>query len=846
MLKGKVVGSQPRPQDREQIQRAARLFFDAEHGVQIQGLPSGRLRICRADDMPSILDAANAFSDDRGVYFSLNPCPADLAHPIKVGDMLYRHLFLLDFDPVRPPDTNSTKGEKKHAANLARKTLAYLQGERGWPEPIKTDSGNGYHGYYLVHLPNDDAARVLLREVLKALAERFDTDKAKIDRKVHNSNRIAKLPGTWACKGPESEERPHRMCRILSAPANPQMVTLEQLQAVLDDLKSKPAEPTNGESTNGEQRPKGMRGKATGDKARGEAYALAALRDECWAVSHESKTGHNRNNRLNDAALKLGTLVGAGYISRNLVEMELLEAARRCELPEEEARRTIRSGIEAGILKPRTIPPESDGQAASGASTAPAPWDTPLPLGDVPAVLPFPLDVFPQPLQDFAVAVAESMNCPVDFAAVPMLTFAGAAIGASRAVQIKEGWAERPALYTAMVGLSGDGKSPAQEKVAQPFYDAQIKLRAKYQREMEAYEEADPKERGDKPIEKTLWVEDVTAEKYADLLMENKRGIVQICDELTGLVNRLNCYKNGKGGDRQFYLSGWSGKPVRVDRKNRDESVFVPHPFIALTGGLPPTMLPTLRGDQALYDGWMERFLFCWPVELPDEEEQWKYVPSELANVWKGTIDNLFDLPMVEDKETGPRPYFIRFTRDTRPSWQQFTARLAGALNDPLLPECLHGAYKKMKGYCARLGLIVQMLRFAHKETEDDEEVDAESITRAARLISYFGSHARKVYAEIDADPRIAEAKRVLTWIKTNSAKTAKSAKGSTKTQMTLSQRDLHRGVWGGSREVSLGLEVINLLVRHGFLRPVLEEKREGAGRNPSPKYEVHPSLLFS
>src|SRR5262249_14970351 len=87
--------------------------------------------------------------------------------------------------------------------------------------------------------------------------------------------------------------------------------------------------------------------------------------------------------------------------------------------------------------------------------------------------------------------VAESLNCPVDFAAVPMLTFAGAAIGASRAVQIKMGWTERPALYTAIVGLSGGGKSPAQVKTAQPFDDAQIKERPTYQRAKEAYRKAD-------------------------------------------------------------------------------------------------------------------------------------------------------------------------------------------------------------------------------------------------------------------------------------------------------------------------------------------------------------------
>jgi hypothetical protein len=63
----------------------------------------------------------------------------------------------------------------------------------------------------------------------------------------------------------------------------------------------------------------------------------------------------SRNETLNRAAFNLGQLVGVGTLDRDAVESLLLEAALESGLGEEEARGTIRSGIEAGIRTPRSL-----------------------------------------------------------------------------------------------------------------------------------------------------------------------------------------------------------------------------------------------------------------------------------------------------------------------------------------------------------------------------------------------------------------------------------------------------------------------------------------------------------
>ncbi len=99
-----------------------------------------------------------------------------------------------------------------------------------------------------------------------------------------------------------------------------------------------------------------------------DAYAQSALQRECSEV--ESTQEGNRNNRLNNAALSLGELVGAGALARSDVERALTESARRCGLGNGEVAATIKSGLDDGIKKPRDLsdvgtrrngPPSSNG-----------------------------------------------------------------------------------------------------------------------------------------------------------------------------------------------------------------------------------------------------------------------------------------------------------------------------------------------------------------------------------------------------------------------------------------------------------------------------------------------------
>jgi putative DNA primase/helicase len=97
-----------------------------------------------------------------------------------------------------------------------------------------------------------------------------------------------------------------------------------------------------------------------------------------------------RNAQLNKSAFALGTLIGGGELDQQTAETELLAAAMGAGLTAAEAQRTIASGMQAGIKKPRKIdaptPPVATTRATSTAIQIHA-WTPAAYITDRPAML---------------------------------------------------------------------------------------------------------------------------------------------------------------------------------------------------------------------------------------------------------------------------------------------------------------------------------------------------------------------------------------------------------------------------------------------------------------------------
>lgn len=136
------------------------------------------------------------------------------------ADITARAVLPIDVDSVRPSGISATDAELGAALEVADNIDRHFQRQQ-WPAPIFVCSGNGYHLYYRVDLPADESATDWVKRTLATLADKFDTDGAKVDRSVYNAARIMRLPGTTARKGDPLPDRPHRICKLMEKEYTP-------------------------------------------------------------------------------------------------------------------------------------------------------------------------------------------------------------------------------------------------------------------------------------------------------------------------------------------------------------------------------------------------------------------------------------------------------------------------------------------------------------------------------------------------------------------------------------------------------------------------------------------------
>jgi hypothetical protein len=186
------------------------------------------------DNADDLVQAALSIKNAKGFYLTVNPVkPALLARAKNrirpVGkepltsdrDILKRCWLPIDLDAERPAGISSSEEEHQAALDHAIRVRDAMTA-MGWPEPILADSGNGAHLLYRVDLPTDDGG--LIQRCLNALAARFNIADVKVDTTTFNPARIWKLYGTPAGKGDSTEDRPHRLARLLCVPSNQEAV----------------------------------------------------------------------------------------------------------------------------------------------------------------------------------------------------------------------------------------------------------------------------------------------------------------------------------------------------------------------------------------------------------------------------------------------------------------------------------------------------------------------------------------------------------------------------------------------------------------------------------------------
>lgn len=291
---------------------------------------------------------------------------------------------------------------------------------------------------------------------------------------------------------------------------------------------------------------------------------------------------------------------------------------------------------------------------------------------EVPPAPAFPLDVFPPVVREHVEVVARAIPVPVDFVALPDLVVLATAIGTQRSVAIKPGWDEYPCLYAAVVGASGEGKSPALSAALRPLRYMQEQLLQKWRAEKDAWEKLpdDKKETIPRPVRQSVLATDATMEALAFQLGNSPHGMIYYRDELTSLLAQMDAYRGGRGGDRQRWLEIHSGQPLAVERMGREDAIFVRLPLVGVIGGFTPNHFRDFLGTAAVEqdDGFYHRFLLAYPSPLPPRSSRHP-IPSTMQDAYDHLVAKLWDLPGLIDQDTGAPTPRLSVTAEAAALW---------------------------------------------------------------------------------------------------------------------------------------------------------------------------------
>ena len=250
--------------DRSDILRTAQLFCEPGDVWELRIPKAGKSKTISGyfDKPAAFADAVVGLADEgfAGYYFTINAVKPDLLarsankyekwaeNTTSDDDILKRRWLPIDLDPRRPAGISSSGEEHATALQMTMEIRQWLVEDLGWPANafIRADSGNGGHLSAKIDLSNDEGAKKLIADCLKALDSRFSNEKVKVDTTTYNAARIWKIYGTMARKGSDIQDRPHRLAKILDAPA--ELVTvpigrLEELALMLP--KSEPTKRSN-------------------------------------------------------------------------------------------------------------------------------------------------------------------------------------------------------------------------------------------------------------------------------------------------------------------------------------------------------------------------------------------------------------------------------------------------------------------------------------------------------------------------------------------------------------------------------------------------------------------------
>jgi hypothetical protein len=801
-----------------------------------------------------------------GVYLTINKIhPALLARAsnrLRASDtttaddqVIERRWLYIDVDPKKPAgiaDISASDEEHRLAMEKAKAIRKFLL-SCGWPLPIFIDSGNGAHLYY--KLPgglNPSEAEALVRQCLMALAAHFDDDRVKVDKGVFNASRIAKIPGTAACKGEDTADRPWRRSSMFDWPDKVEPVSLDLLKAL---VAGAPEPAKNNNATTGDSND------LADSKKRFEAWAA-----DCGlnlADPIPSKGGYkyivtpcpfNPQHGAKDAAF---FVLASGAWWFHCFHESCIDKGWH------EAKAQVEYGMPPGAKKSRPEPEPNAGPSASAADE----WPEPLPL--TPVQLPeFPAGLFPSWLGAHVGAVAEATETPRELAAMLDLAAAATAVQGKIKVEPEPGYTEPVNLFNVVALPSGHRKTAVYKKTTRPFIDWERKEQERLGPEIErlASERKTVEARVEKlrrqaagsaseaydklvqqiaeleankpevPVVPRLWCDDITPERLAALMAEHGEKMAVFSNEGGIFDNMAGRYSRGVP-NLPLFLKAHTTSPVRVDRTDRTKPpIFLREPHLTMGLCPQPGVIRALAEKSGFRSqGLIARVPYMLPASsLGYRKLEPRPVPADIEANYASGLFGMLAIACPVDHNEHAVPHVLRFDEHAYKAWKEFQRHIETEMRPYARGEDIQDWVSKLPGAVARIAGIFHAVKYVTKQPDDEASIGQkligeDTMESALDLGGILFKHALVAFDLMGGAIEMDDARRVLRWAEKNG-----------KPEFTL--RDCFCGNQSHFRQMDILRPAIRLLVDFGYLR--LKPQGKVAHR-PSETYLLNPKAAL-
>jgi hypothetical protein len=751
----------------------------------------------------------------------------------------YRY-FLVDLDPDRPTKTASSDDELLEAFEVARRLVEELTAEE-WPAPVAWgSSGNGVHLYFPMPLPVEEKRLVNLG--LKALSNRFSTERIKIDTTVSNPSRIFRVPGTTNRKGESNEDRPHRQACLL--PLNWLQVndrasatlTKQMLEAFVEAHGDKP--------------------KTKRDTAR-QAVPEGNREADVWAKLITSEVVSCRGPESWEGGRRW-IFTGCPFNKSHEQDAGtyLLEHADgncsfgchhdRCQGKDlGDLRRVLIAQYKVrGQEIPELLADDQDE------------WEAPVPLDDEEEYPDFPPGLLPRGLEELTNAIAAHNQTPPSQVKSISAAYLATATHGQYEIEI-DGRIESLALYVCVAAGSGDRKSSDMKILHRPIDkykqksievtkaklvevqgDKEIlqmkadKLRKRASKgaddELQAYKDACAQlEALVEPVPRDPVADDVTPEGLA-YLMHQQGGSVALLSGEGGPFEGARSKYQKDSGISDFYLKFYSRESVTIKRRGT-AGIYVPRPSLVIGVMVQEEHLRGLLADKEFnIRGYLARYSWSAARSRMGYRTKGARFPTEAARRWEEAMGRMLPKPGCCVPGEFPERNRLHVIGPALAAWEYFTYE---DIEPRLAPD---GDLYEVRVTAARVPTLVlkmaalwQLCDSAYREQPAPQVIQTEWILRAIAWAKLFAiPMAQKVLGMIGAVPGLSMASRILSAIKTDERR-----------EWTWS--DFKRKHFNSVPvdQVRQGIEV---LMERGYLRA----KKKQTGGRPAERYEVNPKTF--